>query len=49
MSDALHETMREIAQPQPHNALGDAIMLPALLIVAFAAWILTFLTGSAQR
>lgn len=32
-------------QPHQHIQLRDVIMLPVLLIVAFAAWTATFLGG----
>jgi hypothetical protein len=36
-------------QPHQHTQLSDAIMLPVLLIVAFAAWTATFLSSPAPR
>jgi len=36
-----HETMK----PHQHSQISDVITLPMLLIVAFAAWTATFLSG----
>lgn len=35
-------------QLHQHNQLRDAIMLPILLVVAFAAWTATFLSKRAS-
>ncbi len=35
--------------PHQHNQLRDVIMLPVLLIVAFAAWTATFLSGHTSK
>lgn len=40
---------REIMQPQQHGELRDVIVLPLLLIIAFAAWTATFLGGTTAR
>jgi hypothetical protein len=36
-------------EPHPHNQLRDLIMLPMLLVVAFAAWTATFVSAQASR
>lgn len=35
--------------PHQHNQLRDVVMLPFLLIVAFAAWTATYVSGLTSR
>jgi len=49
-SDTWGDTpFREIMYPHQHNQLRDVVMLPFLLIVAFAAWTATYVSGLTTR
>ena len=49
-SDTWGDTpFREIMHPHQHNQLRDVVMLPFLLIVAFAAWTATYVSGLTSR
>ena len=49
-SDTWGDTpFREIMHPHQHNQLRDVVMLPCLLIVAFAAWTATYVSGLTSR